>query len=172
MIDPDRKLLSGLVEVDETYVGGAKSGKAGRGAEGKTLVVVAVEDKDDEGFGRIRMHTVTNASGKSLNTFIQSNIAPGSRVKTDGWSGYSKVGELGYEHIVTSGRDFEEAVGEDPTPLCHRVISLFKRTLLNPYQGAVHPDQLDRYLEEFSFRFNRRKSKSRGRFSCVYFNMS
>lgn len=60
------------------------------------------------------------------------------------------------------GRDSEEAVGEDPSPLCHRVISLLKRSLLNPYQIAVHPAQLDRYLEEFAFRFNRRKSKSRG----------
>lgn len=162
MIGPGRKLLSGLVEVDETYVGGAKSGKPGRGAEGKTLVVVAVEDKDEEGIGRIRLQTVPNASGKSLNAFIQTHIAPGSRIKTDGWRGYSKVGDLGYEHIVSRGRNSEEAVGEDPSPLCHRVISLFKRTLLNPYQGAVHPDQLDRYLEEFTFRFNRRRSNSRG----------
>jgi transposase-like protein len=162
MIGPDRKQLSGLVEVDETFIGGAKSGKRGRGAEGKTLVLVAVEDHEDAGFGRFRLQTVPDASGKSLNNFIQTHIEPGSSVRTDGWRGYSKVDELGYEHIVSGGRDSEEAVGEDPSPLCHRVISLLKRSLLNPYQGAVHPAQLDRYLEEFAFRFNRRKSKSRG----------
>lgn len=157
MIGPDRKQLSGLVEVDETFIGGAKSGKRGRGAEGKTLVLVVVEDHDDAVFGQVRLQTVPDASGKSLNNFIKA-----SSVRTDGWREYSKVDELGYEHIVSGGRDSEEAVGEDPSPLCHRVISLLKRSLLNPYQGAVHPAQLDRYLEEFAFRFNRRKSKSRG----------
>lgn len=162
MVAPDRNPLSGLVEVDETYVGGAKPGKRGRGAEGKVLVVVAVEDKGKEGFGRIRMETVPNASSKSLNAFVEKHIALGSQVRTDGWRGYSKLSDSGYEHIVNGGGDNDEAVGEDPSPLCHRVISLFKRSLLNPYQGTVHPDQLDRYLEEYTFKFNRRKANSRG----------
>jgi len=110
MIGPDRKQLSGLVEVDETFIGGAKSGKRGRGAEGKTLVLVAVEDHDDAVFGQVRLQTVPDASGKSLNNFIKTHIEPASSVRTDGWRGYSKVDELGYEHIVSGGRDSEEAV--------------------------------------------------------------
>lgn len=127
------------------------------------MVLGAVEDHEDEGFGRVRLQTVPDTSGKSLNNFIKTHIEPGSSVRTNGWRGYSKVGEFGYEHIVSGGGDSEEAVGEDPSPpLCHRVISLLKQSLLNPYQGAIHPAQLDRYLEEFAFRFNRSKSKSRG----------
>lgn len=161
MVAPDRTPLSGLVEVDEAYYGGTKSGKSGRGAPGKSLVVVAVEDLEEGGIGRIRLQRVKDASGKSLAGFCQNHIALGSRVRTDGWSGYNKLGEQGYNHLVVGGKKQEQDLGDDPLPLCHRVISLFKRQFLSTFQGAIDHEQLDRYLEEFTFRFNRRKAKFR-----------
>jgi len=160
MVRPDRDLLSGLVEVDESFIGGSKPGKAGRGAEGKVLIAVAVEDRGDEGFGRIRLHRIPDASSDSLLGFIQTHIAPESQIRTDGWRGYSKVGQSGFEHLVVVAKKQKEA-GEDALPLCHRVISLFKRIWVSTFQGAIRPEHLDRYLEEFTFRFNRRKAKYR-----------
>jgi transposase-like protein len=160
MIRPDRDLLGGLVEIDETYLGGAKPGKAGRGAEGKALIAVAVEDKGLEGFGRIRMQRIPNASGESLTGFIAGHIVPGGEIRTDGWSGYNQLVCHGYTHLVVNSKKLKE-VGEDALPLCHRVISLFKRASAGIFQGAIHFDHLDRYLEEFTFRFNRRTAKHR-----------
>ena len=160
MIRPGREMLGGLVEVDEAFVGGVKSGKAGRGAEGKALIAVAVEDRAEAGFGRIRLQRIPDASGDSLLGFIRNHITPECQIRTDGWSGYSKVGQSGYEHLVVIAKKQKEA-GEDALPLCHRVISLFKRIWVGNYQGAIHPEHLDRYLEEFTFRFNRRKAKHR-----------
>ena len=85
MVRPGRDRLGGLVEVDESYVGGEKSGKGGRGAEGKALVAVAVEDKGDQGVGRIRMAVVPDASGKSLIGFVRASVVERQwRAATDG----------------------------------------------------------------------------------------
>ena len=154
MVRPGRDQLTGCVQVDETYVGGRKSGKPGRGAEGKALVAIAVEDKAPEGLGRIRLAQVMDASADSLGGFVQDMIAPGSMVKTDDWSGYSKLLELGYERKILSSMDLK---------LPHLVASLLKRWLLGTYQGAVRPSQLAYYLDEFTFRFNRRTSHFRGK---------
>ena len=159
MIRPGRDLLGGLVEVDETYVGGAHSGKTGRGAEGKVLVAMAVEDKG-VGFGRIRMQRIPDASGESLIGFARGHIIAGSQIRTDGWTGYSQIGAKGFDHLVVNSKKLKDG-GEDALPLCHRVISLFKRHLTHTFQGAVHFAHLDRYLEEFVFRFNRRTSRRR-----------
>jgi transposase-like protein len=160
MVRPGREKLSGAVEVDETYVGGRKSGKRGRGAEGKTLVMIAVEDKGKLGFGRIRLGRVEDASSDSLIQFIKDNVESGSRVKTDGWQGYSSLVKNGYKHEVQ-----EEAgnTGEEILPLVHRIASLMKRWLMGTYQGAVREQHLDYYLDEYTFRFNRRTSGSRGK---------
>ena len=104
MVRPGRDRLSGLVEVDESYVGGEKSGKRGRGAEGKALVAVAVEDKGDQGIGRIRMAVVPDASGKSLIGFVCASVAEGRGVRTDGWRGYSGLSAAGYDHLVERRR--------------------------------------------------------------------
>jgi transposase-like protein len=163
MVRPGRDRLKGVIEVDETYLGGKKPGKRGRGAEGKALIVVAVEDTSGTrktGIGRIRLQRVADASAQSLNAFITSCITAGSTVRTDGWTGYAQVQELGYIHMLA--RD-SSAVGEDELALCHRIIALFKRWLLGTYQGAVRPEHLDYYLDEYTFRFNRRTSRSRGK---------
>jgi len=161
MVRPGREGLSGIVEVDETYVGGEKkTGKRGRGAAYKTLVVIAVEDKADEGFGRIRLRRVADAARSSLTEFVQENIVSGSIVRTDGWKGYNQISSNGYGHIVIRKNG---SVGEDMLPLAHRIASLLKRWLLGTYQGAVRPSHLDYYLDEYTFRFNRQTSASRGK---------
>ena len=159
MVRPGRDKLSGTVEVDETLVGGSVSGKRGRGAEGKELVLIAVE-RTEKGMGRIRLKHIANASGPTLEKAVRELVAPGSVVSTDGWKGYSKLATQGYTHIVVPHQ--EKEVGEDPTPLVHRVASLVKRWLLGTHQGGQQFSHLHYYLDEFTFRFNRRKSTSRG----------
>lgn len=161
MVRPGRDKLSGLVEVDEMLVGGEKSGKRGRGAEGKELVLIAVEDKAQEGFGRIRLRHVANASAESLTKFVEDCIEIGSHVRTDGWSGYNHLKKRGYNHIVEIQ---SSTVGSTVSlVLADRIASLFKRWLLGTYQGAIRPNHLEYYLDEYTFRFNRRTSASRGK---------
>ena len=159
MVTPARDNLSGIIEVDEAYIGGEKSGKRGRGSEGKALIVIAVEIKDSL-IGRIRIKRVKDASSKSLNNAIESTINKGSLIQTDGWKGYAHVGSLGYKHKIVRQKN---EVGENLLPHCHRVVSLLKRWLLGTHQGAVSPEHLDYYLDEFTFRFNRRAATYRGK---------
>ena len=159
MVRPGRERVSGVVEVDETYVGGKKPGKRGRGAAGKTLVVVAAEDKEGR-LGRIRLQRVADASADSLTPAVENNVEPGSTVHTDGWSGYTDLASKGYHHTVVR---LESEVGDNLLPLAHRVVSLLKRWLSGIHHGAVRPSHLDYYLDEFTFRFNRRTSRSRGK---------
>ncbi|MBI4403094.1 MAG: IS1595 family transposase [Deltaproteobacteria bacterium] len=158
MVRQGRDLLSGDVEVDETFVGGSKPGKRGRGAEGKKLVVIATEI-DGKKIGRIRMRHIPDASASSLEGFIKDSIAKGSGLVTDQWGGYNGVKSLGYGHKRVDG----EVVGiEEVVPRVHRVASLLKRWLMGTLHGRFEPKHLDRYLEEFTFRFNRRTSNYRG----------
>lgn len=159
MVRPGRERLSGTVEVDETYIGGPKPGKRGRGAAGKTLVVVAAEDKGNA-IGRIRLQRVSDASAASLIRAVQKSVAPGSTVRTDDWRGYRRVRSMGYAHCVV--REAAE-LGENLLPLANRVAALLKRWLGGTHQGAVRASHLDYYLDEFTFRFNRRTSRSRGK---------
>ncbi len=154
MVRPGRDRLSGTVEIDETYVGGKKSGKRGRGAAGKALVGVAVEDKGDHGIGRIRLCHIEMESGDSLLPFVKGVVEPGSTIHTDDWSGYNSLGDNGYTHFVQPSKEMT---------IVHLVVSLLKRWLLGTYQGAVRPSHLSYYLDEFTFRFNRRTSASRGK---------
>lgn len=158
MIRPGRDRLIGPVQLDEAYIGGPRPGKRGRGAANKTLVIVVVEVKDKRA-GRIRLHTVKDASGESLIPAIKESVQPKSEVRTDSWQGYSQLSGSGYKHtIIRKTAD----VGENLLPLANRVISLLKRWLQGTHQGAVRSSHLDDYLDEFVFRFNRRTSGSRG----------
>ena len=159
MVRPGRDRLAGTVEIDETYMGGKRPGKRGRGARGKTLVVVAVEDKG-EGFGRIRLRRVNDASALNLIGAVRDCVEPGSMVRTDGWSGYSGLSTNGYLHTVVRQ---DSDVGDNLLPLVNRVTALLKRWIQGTHQGAVHPSHLEYYLDEFTFRFNRRTSRSRGK---------
>jgi len=159
MVRPGRDRLNGTIEVDETYVGGERPGKRGRGAAGKSLVMIAAQEEGN-GIGRIRLVRVANAAAASLHPAIQGSVESGSVVETDGWSGYSGLDQHGYVHRVVHP---SASLGENLLPRCHRVASLLKRWLLGTHQGAVEPQQLDFYLDEFTFRFNRRTSEYRGK---------
>lgn len=129
MVRPGREALSGIGEVDETDVGGLAEGKRGRGAEHKTVVVIAAEEAG-EGIGRIRMARIAEASATSLYGFLRSAVTPGSRVHPDGWDGYAGVSALGYEHEVRRLRGQSKSASTTPLPRVHRVASLLKRWLL------------------------------------------
>jgi transposase-like protein len=160
MVRPGRDRLTGAVEVDETIIGGMKAGRRGRGAPGKALVAVAVECRDG-GPGRVRMQRIANASKDVLTDFVLDHVERRAEVRTDGWAGYNGIGEHRFSHVVTnvaaSGGPAHVAM-----PEVHRVASLLKRWLLGTHQGAVSQQQLDFYLDEFTFRFNRRRARHRG----------
>jgi transposase-like protein len=161
MVRPGRDRLSGRVEVDETYIGGVDEGRRGRQKANKALVVVAAQE-DGKGIGRIRMKQILDASADSLISYIRESIEPGSVVHTDSWPGYFPVERNGYVHEVSFFRGNKRTPSE-LLPRVHRVVSLLKRWLLGTHQGAVSQEYLDYYLDEFTFRFNRRNSRSRGK---------
>ncbi|MGH3971129.1 MAG: IS1595 family transposase, partial [Mycobacterium sp.] len=165
LVRPGRERLSGTVEVDETYIGGVEPGLAGGRAKGKKVLVgVAVEIREPRGFGRCRMQILPDASGESLGAFITASVQPGAHVITDGWSGYAGIDKLGYTHEPRN-QSAARAFGEDPgslLPGVHRVASLIKRWLDGRHQGRVGTGHLRSYIDEFVFRFNRRRSRARG----------
>lgn len=165
LVRPGRDLLAGTVEVDETFIGGEEAGLRGGRARGKkSLVGIAVEVREPKGIGRCRMAILEDASAASLRPFVTGNVGPGARVITDAWQGYHGLDSLGYAHDRRSQRA-ARARGEDPgdlLPAVHRVASLAKRWLLGTHQGSVEAAHLASYLDEFVFRFNRRRSASRG----------
>lgn len=171
MVRPGRERLHGVVEVDESIVGRSApkslrdTKKKQRLAEKhkalRSLVMIAVEIREPRGFGRIRLRRAADQSAKCVLPFVLESIEPGSAVRTDGSAAYRELEQHGYqrEKTVMLG-------AEDPAhvtmPGVHRVASLLKRWLMGTHQGAVRPKQLDYYLDEFTFRFNRRSSRSRG----------
>ena len=165
LVRPGRDRLTGQVEVDETYIGGEEPGLRGGRAKGKkALVGVAVELKEPRGYGRARMAILADGSARSLHAFVTDHVEPGARVITDGWTGYRGIDKIGYAHEPRSQRA-ARARGEDPgelLPAVHRVASLAKRWLLGTHQGSVDEAHLQSYLNEFVYRFNRRRSRSRG----------
>jgi len=162
MVRPDRDRISGRVEVDETYLGGLEEGVHGRETFKKALVVIAAQE-DGKGIGRIRMRRIPDASADSLLSFVESAVESGSLIHTDGWPGYAGLDTRGYGHEVTVIKRSKKTSASDLLPRVHRVASLLKRWILGTHQGAVSPEHLDGYLDEYTFRFNRRTSRSRGK---------
>lgn len=156
-----KDLLSGDVEVDETYVGGEEAGVRGRQTEKKSIVVIACEMHGRQAIGRIRLTKVSDVKGPTLVGFVKAAVAPASHVHTDAWGGYNKLADEGFEHSAMN-----LSASPDPAhvvmPRVHRVASLLKRTILAVQQGSVSPEHLDAYVDEFVFRFNRRHARSRG----------
>lgn len=159
-------LLSGVVEVDETYIGGVASGTRGRGTK-KAIIAIAVErlgfgkKSKRVKLGRVRMRVIPNTQRQTLEDFITDVVEPGAIVHTDAKQEYNRIDQLGYTHEVTS-----QSSSNDPAhvsmPGVHRVASLVKRWVLGTHQGGLARQHLDAYLDEFVFRFNRRASRNRG----------
>ena len=160
MVRSGRNQLTGEIEVDETYVGGVGTKVRGRGAKRKTIVAIAAEVRG-RGPGRIRMAQIPDLSAPSLRRFVRDNVRRGSELRTDAWSGYNGIEVMGYRHIVTNISDTGDPA-HVVMPRVHRVASLLDRWWLGIHQGAIRPSHLDYYLDEFTFRFNRRTSKARG----------
>lgn len=160
MVRPGRTTLSGEVEVDETFVGGYEKGKGGRHVGKKALVIVAVEVRG-KGAGRVRLQQIPDASKEHLLAFIKEVVSPGSTVITDGLPVYMNVGKMGYLHqarVSKLGREESSRL----LPRVHQAASLLKRGLMGIHHGSFSKRQLDHYLDEFVFRFNRRSSPDRG----------
>lgn len=158
MVRPGRERLHGVVEVDETYWGAEEAGTIGRGIETKILIIAAVEE-DGKGMGRIRLRTIPDLTQETLHGFIAQAVEPGSTVRTDGFRSYLGLKSYVHDRRIQLRQDQRDSV----LPRVHRVISLLKRWLLGTHQGAVRDAYLDEYLNEFTFRFNRRTSVSRGK---------
>ncbi len=157
MVRPGRDKLGGRIEIDEAYIGGVKQGgKRGRGSENKILVAVAVEVNEYK-TGRVRIKIIDDASSGSLLSFVKEIAQDGSTIITDGWSGYNSLSEKGYMHEVNQKKDNDALL-----PHVHTMVSLLKRWLLGTLQGSCSKDYFSYYLDEYTFRYNRRKSKSRG----------
>lgn len=160
MVLPGRDQLTAEVEVDETYVGGVEKNVRGRGVKRKTIVAIAVEVRG-RGPGRVRMAKIPDLSAPSLRRFIRDNVQTGAKVRTDAWSGYNGMEVMGYKHIVTNISNTGDPA-HVVMPRVHRIASLLDRWWLGIHHGAIRPSHLDYYLDEFTFRFNRRSSKARG----------
>ena len=160
MVRPERERLTGEIEIDETYVGGPEEGKRGRETENKAIVAVATE-KRGHAIGRIRLRRIEDVSAENLLRFIRETIEPGATIHTDGWRGYAGLADAGYPHHVTVASNGTKQAHE-VMPRVHKVAALLKRWLLGTLQGGIQHQHLDYYLDEFTFRFNRRRSKARG----------
>lgn len=159
MVLPDWDRLGGEVEVDEMHMGNVEAGGGRWHLESKALVAIAAQI-DGKGIGRIRLRRIPAASPSQLVTFVKHVIEPGSIVITDGWKGYAGLKQEGFKHrprlINANGKTVSALL-----PRVHRVTSLLRRWLMGTHQGALSREQLDTYLEEFTFRFNRRTSRYR-----------
>ena len=161
MVRPGREQLSGLVEVDESYVGGVDRGVDGRHTEGKVAVVIAVELEEPKGLGRVRMMPLEQISQTELLDFVERSVEKGSTVRTDGWSIYKPLPGRGYTHEAINLKG-SGSPAHVVMPGVHRVAALVKRWLAGTLHYGISHDHLAYYLDEFSFRFNRRSSRARG----------
>lgn len=159
MVRPGREKLSGRVEVDEAYWGGPEPGMAGRQTHSKAVIAVAVEDRG-AAMGRVRLRRIASAGRSQLHGFIRDAVAPGSTVVTDGWRHYEGLSDYVHEPHVQERNGVQIAA---PRKHVHRVVALLKRWLHGTHQAAIEHDYLDAYLDEFTFRFNRRTSANRGK---------
>jgi len=156
MVRPDREPLHQEVEVDEAYVGAEEAGlRGGRALATKALIVAAVEVRG-RASGRVRLQVVPDASARSLTGFVRATVEPGALVRTDGWQGYAPLAELGYRHRPrTRGADPRRAA--QLLPRVHRVFGNLQTWLRGTHHGVGHK-HLQVYLDEFAFRFNRRRT--------------
>ena len=144
MVNQERSRLSGIIQVDETYVGGEKPGIRGRGASGKVIVAGAAEMRG-KSISRMRLRIIPDVKMGTLTHFVRENVIEGSTIITDDWGGYNGLSEAGYRHVVDAS-----LLGN-----IHKVFSNLKSWLIGTHHG-VSPQHLQAYLNEFMFRLNRR----------------
>jgi transposase-like protein len=153
MVRPERGRLSGVVEVDEAYVGGVEEGRrGGRQRDGAKPIVVGAVEVRGRGSGRVRLAVVEDLSAASLVPFVEASVEPGSVVLTDGWQGYAPL-RKGYDHRPSTVGDPKNA--SKLFPRVHRTFSNLKTWLQGTHHG-VSAKHLPSYVDEFVFRFNRR----------------
>ena len=169
MVRPDRDLLCGTVEVDEVFLALSRRdtkspkppGSKSPNRSHLVAVAVAIEVHESKGFGRIRLQRIAAPTINAIVPFVQENIAPGSTVRTDGSAIYATLKDNEFKHdphVILGSK----VPAHEPLPGVHRIAALIKRWFLGTHQGAVDPRHVDYYLDEFTFRFNRRTSRSRG----------
>lgn len=157
MVAPGRAPLAGLVEVDETTIplrrkDDPPAGGHGRSPQGKMLVAGAVEVTDGKP-GRVRLAAIADFSARSLHAFIKANLAPGATARTDGWSGYAGASDIAHDpHVIGP------MAAHIVLPWTHRVFANLKTWALGVYHG-LRQQHLQSYLDEFTFRFNRRRTR-------------
>lgn len=159
MVRPDRDRLSGVVEVDESFVGGRTRGTAGAGTD-KTIVVIAVEKITTHKLGRIRMQSIPNSDNEFLLPVVRRFIEPGTLIRTDGRVGYRRLADEYVHQPINLSASAELPHVE--LPGVHRVASLLKRWVAGSLHHGLSPQHYDYYLDEFTFRFNRRNATQRG----------
>ena len=169
MVRPDQDQIGGKpdehVEADETWIGGRTRGE-GRGVHHKSLVAAAVEVRQRKPgtklnprrsgryAGRVRLAVVPDRSARALGGFVKTVVVPGARIITDDWSGYAGLTKHGFNHVAIAERG-DPQVAEEFMPIVHLVFSNLKTWLSGIHHG-VSPQHLQTYLNEFTFRFNRR----------------
>jgi len=159
MVRPDRDQLAGLVELDETFIGGVSVGKQGASTD-KVPVQIAVERVSDRKLGRVRFALADAPGSLGLVEFACATVAPGSTIRTDGARMLRRLGERGYTHEYTTGYNSPDRAAE--LPGVHMVASLLKRWLIGTLHYRASDKHLEYYLDEYAFRFNRRTSTARG----------
>lgn len=155
MVRPGREPLKEKVEVDETYIGGPQAGLRGGRELGEKAAVVGAVEVRGKASGRIRLQVVLDFSGSSLTGFVKANVEKGALVLTDGWQGYAPLSGMGYKHRPRTQGNSERAA--KILPRIHRAFGNLKTWLRGTHHGVGH-DHLQAYLDEFAFRFNRRRT--------------
>lgn len=159
MVRPDRELLSGIVELDQSFLGGRSTGKSG-GSSDKAPITIAVERTDGGRLGRVRLELAKRPGGLDMVDFAGEVIAPGATVHTDGARVFTRLIDKGFTHHATPGYQADDLDAVMPGP--HLVSSLLKRWTAGTLHHRISRQHLPYYLDEFTFRFNRRTSKARG----------
>lgn len=159
MVRPDRERLGGTVELDQSFLGGRSAGKRGPSSD-KAPITIAVERTEAGRLGRVRMQLAERPGGLDMIEFASEVIAPGATIHTDGARMFTRLLELGYAHHATPGNTATDPDTVMPGP--HLVSSLLKRWTAGTLHYRVSDEHLPYYLDEFTFRFNRRTSKARG----------
>ncbi len=155
MVRPERDRISGKVEVDETYIGGVEEGRrAGRQRDSTKSIVVGAVEVRGRGSGRIRLAVVKDVSAASLVPFVEGAVEAGSTLLTDGWQGYAPLRKT-YDHQPATQGDPKNAA--KLFPRVHRAFSNLKTWLAGTHHG-VSSKHLPHYVNEFVFRFNRRRT--------------